>query len=118
MAEDPRGPRIRFTPVPVAQDAVVRVAGLGRGGLAEAEGGRAEPARPRRAGPGRTQHQDALLNGWRHAGATLEVRCLGGEVVRGRLTHFDTYSLVLDTPDGPTLLFKHAVVTIRAARSR
>ncbi len=72
------------------------------------------PAEPRQATPdGRSRHQDAWLNAQRHAGAILEVRCLDGEILRGRLISFDTFSLVLQTAEESILVFKHGVVTIR-----
>ena len=43
----------------------------------------------------------------------MELQCLDGVLLRGRLTHFDTYALVLETPEGSILVYKHAVSRIR-----
>ena len=61
----------------------------------------------------RSVHQDAWLDARRRAGESLELQCLDGVLLRGRLTHFDTYALVLETPEGSILVYKHAVSRIR-----
>ncbi len=89
----------------------------GRGGLGGDPGrgiARSPGAAPAPAGGARAPYQDALLNTFRLGAAPVEVLCLGGRVVLGTLVNFDTYSLILQTADGPTLVFKHAVVTVRA----
>lgn len=77
----------------------------------------APPAPPARPAPElrrdtRSGYQDAWLNRMRHAGTPLELRCLDGTVVRGRLLQFDTFSLILQGEAGECLVFKHAVATI------
>lgn len=64
---------------------------------------------------GRTHYEDVLLNEWRHTGLSVEVRLMAGGAVVGRLLNFDTYGLILDTLEGPTIVFKHAVVSVRQA---
>ncbi len=61
----------------------------------------------------RSGYQDGWLNGVRHAGAVLELRCLDGTVLTGRLLQFDTFSLILEAAEGQILIFKHAVATVR-----
>lgn len=61
----------------------------------------------------RSGYQDAWLNRMRHDGALLDLRCLDGTVLSGRLLQFDTFSLILEDAQGPYLVFKHAVATIR-----
>ena len=68
------------------------------------------PAEPRR--DTRSGYQDAWLNRIRHTGTPLELRCLDGTVLRGRLLQFDTFSLILEGAAGEFLVFKHAVATI------
>lgn len=69
------------------------------------------PSEPRR--DTRSGYQDAWLNRLRHDGTSLELRCLDGTVIAGRLRQFDTFSLVLEDASGEVLVFKHAVATIR-----
>lgn len=61
----------------------------------------------------RAQYQDLLLNNLRRARVPVEVLCFGGIVLTGVLRQFDTFSLILDTPDGEVLVFKHGVITLR-----
>lgn len=66
----------------------------------------------------RSGYQDSWLNGARHAGALLELRCLDGTVLTGRLLQFDTFSLILESTEGQILVFKHAVATVRVRQER
>ena len=61
----------------------------------------------------RSTHQDAWLDARRRAGDSVELQCVDGVLLRGRLTHFDTYALVLETAEGSILVYKHAVCRIR-----
>jgi len=61
---------------------------------------------------GRTALEDALFSQWRHQGLPVQAVCMGGAVVRGRLLGFDAYGLVVESADGPTILFKHGLVSI------
>lgn len=73
------------------------------------------PSKPAPAQPGpggRTAHEDALFSQWRRSGAPITAVCMGGAVVRGRLLSFDAYGLIVDSPDGPTVLFKHGLISV------
>ncbi len=121
--EQPRSPAGAAAADVVRQGGPAKVPAAGRpapegcarpGGAAAQDITRPHGAAPVPAGGGRAPYQDALLNAFRLAAAPVEVLCLGGRVVLGALVNFDTYSLILQTADGPTLVFKHAVATVRA----
>lgn len=56
--------------------------------------------------------QDQLLNQLRKDKAVVSVELLSGTVVRGEITAFDNYSIILDN-DGKQLIYKHGIVLIK-----
>jgi RNA chaperone Hfq len=75
---------------------------------APASAGTTVPARE-----GRSAAQDDWLQRMRRAGVELEIRCLAGPALRGRLVDFDAYALLLEQDGETVLVFKHGVVAIR-----
>ena len=75
---------------------------------------RAYAAAPRPGGRDpRSAQQDEWLNRIRRRGGLVDVVCLDGAQIRGRLVGFDTYALVVECDGLEMLVFKHAVRLLR-----
>ena len=59
--------------------------------------------------------QDGFLFQQLKDGKTVRVTLVSGQVLEGVLKRFDRFSLVLDSGDRETLVYKHAVATLQAA---
>ncbi len=56
--------------------------------------------------------QDQLLNQLRRDRTAVSVELMSGTVIKGVITGFDSYSVVLEN-DGRQLVYKHGIVLIR-----
>ncbi len=54
-----------------------------------------------------------MLYDWlRRSKVTVAIECVHGDVVRGRLLAYDTYTLLVQGDDEKSLVFKHAIVRL------
>lgn len=60
--------------------------------------------------------QDVFLNQARKAGMPLTVFLMNGFQMRGVVTGFDSFTVVLDSEGKQQLIYKHAISTIVPAR--
>ncbi|MBB3763782.1 host factor-I protein [Sphingomicrobium lutaoense] len=62
-----------------------------------------------------THRGDSLQDGFldRHVDVGMTVFLTNGVLLKGRLVAHDAFSLLLETGEGPQLLFKHAVSTLQ-----
>ncbi len=66
----------------------------------------------------RTQNlQDTFLNSARKAGAMLTVFLVNGFQLRGVVTGFDSFTVVIETDGKQQLIYKHAISTVVPSRS-
>jgi host factor-I protein len=61
--------------------------------------------------------QDPFLNHARREHLAIVIRLLDGTELRGRVTGFDRFCLVVDTDGVDQLVFKHAIATVAIAAS-
>ena len=61
--------------------------------------------------------QDIFLNGARKSGTNLTVFLVNGFQLRGTVTGFDSFTVVLDSEGKQQLIYKHAISTIAPARA-
>lgn len=69
------------------------------------------------AGPTR-RWEAALFEAYRDHRVPLEVVCFDDIVVHGYLRAWERYSLLIDTPDGETLVMKHGVIRMGPRSNR
>ena len=61
--------------------------------------------------------QDVFLNYVRREKLTVTIRMMDGSELDGRIKNFDRFALVIDHAGVDSLVFKHAIATIRSPRS-
>ena len=61
--------------------------------------------------------QDIFLNRARKSGTNLTVFVVNGFQLRGMVTGFDSFTVVLDSEGKQQLIYKHAISTIVPARA-
>lgn len=61
--------------------------------------------------------QDIFLNSARKSGTNLTVFLVNGFQLRGTVTGFDSFTVVLDSDGKQQLIYKHAISTIAPARA-
>jgi host factor-I protein len=61
--------------------------------------------------------QDVFLNYARREKLVVTIQLLDGQSVEGRIKNFDRFALVVDHAGVDSLVFKHAIATIRSPRS-
>ncbi len=61
--------------------------------------------------------QDPFLNHARREHLAILIRLLDGAELRGRVTGFDRFCLVVETDGAEQLVFKHAIATVAIAGS-
>jgi host factor-I protein len=60
--------------------------------------------------------QDAFLNVVRREQQSVSLRLMDGTELDARVTGFDRFAVILDQDGADTLVFKHAIASIRASR--
>ncbi len=61
--------------------------------------------------------QDAFLNQARRERVTVRVQLMDGTDFEGRIKNFDRFAVIVEQDGGDQLIFKHAIATIRSART-
>lgn len=61
--------------------------------------------------------QDIFLNQARKAGVPLTVFLMNGFQLKGRVTGFDSFTVVLDSEGKQQMIYKHAISTMVPART-
>lgn len=72
----------------------------------------AHPAASPPAEPAAFRLEPVLYDWLRRAQVTVAIECVHGDVVRGRLLAYDTYTLLVQGDDEKSLVFKHAIVRL------
>ena len=60
--------------------------------------------------------QDAFLNVVRREQQSVSLRLMDGTELDARVTGFDRFAVILEQDGADTLVFKHAIASIRASR--
>jgi host factor-I protein len=87
----------------------------GSGGSHAGKPGNAAPREARAQGS--PNIQDVFLNYARREKLVVTIQLLDGQSVEGRIKNFDRFALVVDHAGVDSLVFKHAIATIRSPRS-
>ncbi|MBQ4321597.1 MAG: RNA chaperone Hfq [Oscillospiraceae bacterium] len=66
---------------------------------------------------GRVNLQDLFLNQARKAGVPVTVFLMNGFQMRGVVTGFDSFTVVIDTEGKQQLVYKHAISTVVPMRA-
>jgi host factor-I protein len=74
------------------------------------------PQTPDARPPGEPNVQDAFLNVVRREQQSVSLRLMDGTELDARVTGFDRFAVILDQDGADTLVFKHAIASIRASR--
>jgi host factor-I protein len=61
--------------------------------------------------------QDAFLNQARRERVIVRVQLMDGTDFEGRIKNFDRFAVIVEQDGGDQLIFKHAIATIRSART-
>jgi len=61
--------------------------------------------------------QDTFLNIARRSRAVVGILLMDGSQLEARVTSFDRFALIVEHDGGETMVFKHAIASIRAPRS-
>ncbi len=56
--------------------------------------------------------QDQLLNQLRKNKITVSIELVSGNIIRGEITGFDSYSIILDN-ENKQLIYKHGIIFIK-----
>ena len=61
--------------------------------------------------------QDVFLNYARRERQPVTIHLMDGTDLEGRIKNFDRFALIVELGGGDLMIFKHAIATIRSARS-
>ena len=74
------------------------------------------PQTPDARPPGEPNVQDAFLNVVRRDQQKVSLRLMDGTELEARVKGFDRFAVILDQDGADSLVFKHAIASIRAPR--
>jgi host factor-I protein len=74
------------------------------------------PQTPDARPPGEPNVQDAFLNVVRREQQAVSLRLMDGTDLEARVRGFDRFAVILEQDGADTLVFKHAIASIRASR--
>lgn len=66
--------------------------------------------------PAQPNIQDAFLNQARRERVTVQIQLMDGTRLEGRIKNFDRFAVIVDFDGSDSLIFKHAIATIRTPR--
>lgn len=69
-----------------------------------------------KAAPAQPNIQDAFLNQARRERVSVQIQLMDGTRFEGRIKNFDRFAVVVDFDGSDSLIFKHAIATIRTPR--
>ncbi len=74
-----------------------------------------QPYEPK-APPAQPNVQDAFLNQARRDRVSVQIQLMDGTRLEGRIRNFDRFAVVVEVDGSDSLIFKHAIATIRTPR--
>ena len=69
-----------------------------------------------KATPGQPNIQDAFLNQARRDRVSVQIQLMDGSHFEARIKNFDRFAVVVEVDGSDSLIFKHAIATIRTPR--
>lgn len=75
-----------------------------------------KPSAPR--GSKNTEAQDEFFRQLSGEGITVHFHCFEGYQPRGRIRSIDTYGIIIETSEGPELLFKHGIISVKPVQKK
>jgi host factor-I protein len=66
--------------------------------------------------PGQPNIQDVFLNYARRERVAVTIQLMSGETIEGRIKNFDRFAVIVEVAGADTMLFKHAIASIRTPR--